>query len=55
MAADYQKGRADAAKGKHDPPKHSFGESSSVREKIAQRIQEYEEGYNDKRRELGKK
>ena len=55
MSADYQKGRADAAKGKYDPPKHSMFESEAAREKMAQRIQEYREGYYDKRREMGLK
>ena len=54
MAADYQKGRADAAKGKLDPPRHAMLETQAAKEKMAQRIQEYMEGYNDKRRELGK-
>ena len=54
MAADYQKGRADAAKGKREPPKHAFLETKEAAEKMAQRIQEYLEGYNDKRREMGK-
>jgi hypothetical protein len=55
MSADYQKGRADAARGKYDPPKHGFFESEREREKAAQRIQEYREGYYDKRREMGHK
>ena len=55
MAADYQKGRADAARGKYDPPKHAFFESEQEGEKMAQRIQEYREGYYDKRREMGHK
>ena len=54
MAADYQKGRADAAKGKYDPPTHALLETKAAAERMAQRIQEYLEGYNDKRRELGK-
>ena len=54
MAADYQKGRADAAKGNFDPPKHGLFESKSDSEKKEQRIQEYREGYYDKRREMGK-
>jgi len=44
MSAYYQKGRADAAKGKFDPP--------SVKKKIGK--EEYREGYYDKRREMGK-
>ena len=55
MSADYQKGRADAAKGKYDPPEHPMFESKSERERIAQRVQEYREGYYDKRREMGHK
>ena len=54
MAADYQKGRADAAKGNYDPPKHYPFESAAASAKAEQRIQEYREGYNDKRREMGK-
>ena len=54
MAADYQKGRADAAKGKYDPPKHGAFESKSSSDHVEQRIQEYREGYYDKRREMGK-
>ena len=38
MSADYQKGRADAARGKYDPPKHGFFESERERERMAQRI-----------------
>jgi len=55
MSADYQKGRADAARGKFDPPKHALFESEQARERTAQRIQEYREGYYDKRREMGHK
>ena len=55
MGADYQKGRADAARGKYDPPKHGFFESERERDKMSQRIQEYREGYYDKRREMGHK
>jgi hypothetical protein len=55
MSAYYQKGRADAAKGKFDPPKHGFFDSKSQTEKRAQEIQEYREGYYDKRREMGLK
>ena len=54
MSADYQKGRADAAKGKFDPPTHSFIESKNEAASKEQRIQEYREGYYDKRREMGK-
>jgi hypothetical protein len=56
MSADHQKGRADASKGKFDPPKHNaiLPESKSDYEKKEQRIQEYREGYYDKRREMGK-
>jgi hypothetical protein len=54
MSADYQRGRADAAEGKYNPPKHVILGSKSTEEKIEQRIQEYREGYNDKRREMGK-
>ena len=54
MAADHQKGRADAAKGSYNPPKHSMFGSASERTRTEQRIQEYNEGYNDKRREMGK-
>lgn len=54
MSADYQKGRADAAKGKYEPPKHSIMDSRAQKERTEQRIQEYREGYNDKRREMGK-
>jgi hypothetical protein len=55
MSADYQKGRADAARGKYDPPKPGFFPSSSERERYRQREQEYREGYYDKRREMGHK
>lgn len=55
MGPDYQKGRADAAKGKFDPPKHGFLDSKSEYNKKEQRIQEYREGYYDKRREMGLK
>jgi len=55
MGPDYQKGRADAAKGKFDPPKHSVFDNRSDAEKKEQRIQEYREGYYDKRREMGLK
>lgn len=54
MSAHYQKGRADAAKGTYDPPKHHLLESKTTKEKTAQAIQEYREGYYDKRREMGK-
>ncbi len=54
MGSDYQKGRADAAKGKYDPPTHGFFESKTDYERKEQRIQEYREGYYDKRREMGK-
>lgn len=54
MSADYQKGRADAAKGTYNPPKRGMFASASERERIAQRIEEYREGYYDKRREMGK-
>ena len=54
MSADYQKGRADAAKGKYDPPSDSFFNSKKDSERAQQRKQEYCEGYNDKRREMGK-
>ena len=55
MSAYYQKGRADAAKGKFDPPKHGMFDSKTTTEKKAQAIQEYREGYYDKRREMGLK
>jgi len=55
MSADYQKGRADAAKGKYDPPKAGMLASASERERCRQREQEYREGYYDKRREMGLK
>lgn len=55
MSAYYQKGRADATKGKFDPPKHGFFESKNETEKREQAIQEYREGYYDKRREMGLK
>jgi hypothetical protein len=55
MSADYQKGRADAAKGKFDPPKPGFFDSKSESQKMEQRKQEYREGYYDKRREMGLK
>ena len=54
MAADYQKGRADASKGKFDPPTHGFAESKTEWDRKDQRIQEYREGYYDKRREMGR-
>ncbi len=54
MTADYQKGRADAAKGTYDPPKQGLMPSDRERARIEQRIQEYREGYYDKRREMGK-
>ncbi len=57
MSADYQRGRADAAKGKYDPPSEPLaGLLSSKREieRTEQRKQEYREGYYDKRREMGK-
>ncbi len=52
MSAYYQKGRADAAKGKFDPPKHMIFESKNEGEKREQEIQEYREGYYDKLREM---
>ena len=57
MSADYQKGRADAAKGKYDPPSSILGglcDSKSEAERLQQRVQEYREGYYDKKREMGK-
>lgn len=54
MGPYYQKGRADAAKGKYDPPAHGLFESKSEYERIEQKIQEYREGYYDKQREMGK-
>jgi len=54
MSAYYQNGRADAAKGKFNPPKHGFFESKNDWQKTEQKIQEYREGYYDKRREMGK-
>lgn len=54
MSPYYQKGRADAAKGKYDPPTHSMFDSKKEGETKEQRIQEYREGYYDKRREMGK-
>jgi hypothetical protein len=55
MSAYYQKGRANAAKGKYDAPTHSMFDSKKDTEKKAQAIQEYREGYYDKRREMGLK
>lgn len=54
MSKDYQKGRADAAKGVYDPPGPHFGDSKEQRERALQRKEEYREGYHDKRREMGK-
>jgi hypothetical protein len=54
MSAYYQKGRADATKGKFDPPSHSIFDSKSETEKKKQAIEEYREGYYDKQREMGK-
>lgn len=57
MSADYQKGRADAAKGKYDPPSEPLGGLLSTKrekERAEQRKQEYREGYYDKLREMGK-
>lgn len=38
MSADYQRGRADAAKGKYDPPKHSIFASQKETQKTEQRV-----------------
>ena len=57
MSVDYQRGRADAAKGKYVPPNEPLdGMFSSKKEieRMAQRREEYREGYYDKRREMGK-
>lgn len=53
MRSDYQKGRADAAMDKYDPPEHKIFENKQDREDTNIRIQEYNEGYHDKRREMG--
>lgn len=58
MSKYYQKGRADAAKGKYDPPAEPLGGLLSSRrdiEKTSERKEEYREGYYDKKRELEKK
>lgn len=57
--ADKAKGRADAAKGSYDPPPGElFGgilSSTKANQHAAERREAYREGYNDKRREMGKK
>ncbi len=55
--SDYQKGRADAAKGKFDPPSLPLGGLISSKDEVernSQRKEEYREGFYDKKRELGK-
>jgi len=54
MSDYYQKGRADAAKGVYKPPEPRFFASDGERDRMHQAAQEYREGYNDKRREMGK-
>jgi hypothetical protein len=54
MSTYYQKGRANAAKGKFDLPKHGMFDSTSEAENKEQAIQEYRERYYNKRGELGK-
>ncbi len=54
MSAYYQKGRADAAKGKFDPPSVGMFDTKAEAEKKKVGKEEYREGYYDKRREMGK-
>lgn len=57
MSSDNQRGRADAAAAKYDPPSLILGgffSSGKEQERMEKRVQEYREGYNDKRRELSK-
>lgn len=58
MSSDKQKGRADAAKGKYDPPSAPFAglfSSKSETNHMSQRAQNYREGYYDKKNEMRKK
>jgi hypothetical protein len=58
VGKDYQKGRADAAKGKYDPPKEPLGgllSSSREVKKTSERAEHYREGYYDKKKEMKKK
>lgn len=58
MSNDKQRGRADAAKGAYRPPSEPFfGLFSSTREvkKTAERKAHYDEGYHDKKREMGRR
>jgi hypothetical protein len=55
MASDYQKGRADASKGKFDPPSEPLGGLLSTKKEIertSERKEVYREGYYDKKREM---
>lgn len=58
MSSDKQKGRADAAKGKYDPPSSPLGgifDSKKESERMPERREQYREGYYDKKNEMNKK
>ena len=58
MSSDKQRGRADAAKGKYDPPSEPLGGLFSSKrdiERTAQRKEEHREGYYDKKRGMERK
>lgn len=58
MSNDKQKGRADAAQGKYNPPSSPLGGIFDTRKessRLSERREQYREGYHDKKNEMGRK